>query len=93
MKSKTNNKKHNIKTGKKHNTKKRIILKTLLADFSICVLTGCILLSVVITTAPEINAKSIYESLGENSVMYDKDGEMVDSIMTQNGLRTNITYD
>ncbi len=25
--------------------------------------------------------------------MYDKDGEMVDSIMTQNGLRTNITYD
>lgn len=93
MKSKTNNKKHNIKTGKKHNTKKRIILKTLLAGFSVCVLAGCILLGVVITTAPEINAKSIYESLGENSVMYDKDGEMVDSIMTQNGLRTNITYD
>lgn len=73
--------------------KRRIVLRVFLALFLLCTLAGCIILGIVISTAPEINAKSIQESLGENSILYDQDGNVVDSVMTQQGLRTNITYD
>lgn len=83
---------------KQHKKKKRYrINKARIATLlvSVVVVSGLIVggLTVsVVMTSPSIEPDNIYTLLAENSVLYDDQGNSIESL-TSEGLRTNITYD
>lgn len=58
-----------------------------------CIIMG-IMVGIIIATTPSINPDNIYSRLSENSIMYDDEGQIVDSIYKGvNGMRTNVAFD
>ncbi len=83
--------KHN-KNKKKYSVNKKQLFKFVsLVVLGICLVLGGIVASIIATTAP-IEPDNIYSRLSENSVMYDDEGNIIDSLLTSDGLRTNISY-
>ncbi|HWQ78984.1 MAG TPA: transglycosylase domain-containing protein, partial [Anaerovoracaceae bacterium] len=78
--------------------KKHIINKKRLFTFlALVILAGCLAVGgfviSIIRETPDIDPGSIYSLLSENSVLYDDEGNVIDSVLTSNKeLRTNISY-
>ncbi|WP_027398148.1 transglycosylase domain-containing protein [Anaerovorax odorimutans] len=80
------------KKKKKHTLNKKKFTKFILA---VTLTVFIVLLGIVgsiIVTAPTINPNDIYSVLTENSVLYDDSGQVMDSLLTSDGLRTNVSY-
>ena len=82
---------------KRKRKKKYIVNKKQLFKFiTLCFLVFCLIIGAIVTsiiaTAPPIEPDNIYSLLAENSIIYDDEGNVVDSLMTSDGLRTNISY-
>lgn len=76
----------------KYTINKKQFFKFLLGIFGACALIlGAMLVFIIATTEP-IEPGNIYSRLAENSILYDDQGEIVDSLMTSDGLRTNVSY-
>lgn len=84
-------KKH--KTTKKHKiNKKRLFAFIALLFLGVCLVVGGMVVSIIASTEP-IEPSNIYERLSENSVLYDDEGNIIDSVLTSNKeMRTNISY-
>ena len=83
--------KHNKKK-KKYNVNTKQLLKFVsLVFLGLCLVLGGIVVSIIMKT-PAINPDNIYTLLSENSVLYDDEGQIVDSLLTSDGLRTNVSY-
>ncbi|MDD3168507.1 MAG: transglycosylase domain-containing protein [Eubacteriales bacterium] len=82
---------HNKKKKKYHINKKKLIKFVSLAFLGILLILGGIVISIIATTEP-IEPDNIYERLSENSVLYDDEGNIIDSLLTSDGLRTNVSY-
>lgn len=80
------------KKTKKYNVNKKQLFKFIsLVLLGVMVVLGGIVVSIIVTTEP-IEPDNIYERLSENSVLYDDEENIVDSLLTSDGLRTNISY-
>jgi penicillin-binding protein 1A len=83
--------KHN-KNKKKYSVNKKQMLKFIsLVFLGISLVLGGIVVSIIMKT-PAINPDNIYTLLSENSVLYDDEEQIVDSLLTSDGLRTNVSY-
>jgi len=87
MNKKTNNKK------KKYTLNKKQLLKVLIVLFlAFGLILGGFVVSIIATTEP-IEPGNIYSRLAENSILYDDEGNVIDSILTSNKeMRTNVSY-
>ena len=84
--------KHKRKKKKKYTVNVKQLLKFVsLILLGICLVMGGLVVSVIVKT-PAINPDNIYTLLSENSVLYDDEGNIVDSLLTSDGLRTNVSY-
>ncbi|MEL7654689.1 MAG: transglycosylase domain-containing protein, partial [Bacillota bacterium] len=84
--------KNKNKKKKKYIVNKKQLFKFIMLTFlAIFLVLGGIVVSVIVRT-PSIEPDNIYERLSENSTLYDDEGNIVDSIYTSDGLRTNISY-
>lgn len=84
--------KHKKKKKKKYNINKKQLFKFVSLFFlGVFLILGGIVVSIIVTTEP-IEPDNIYERLSENSVLYDDEGNIIDSLMTSDGLRTNVSY-
>lgn len=79
------------KKKKYHINKKQLFKFILSAGLAFCILIAAMVISIVITTPP-IDPDNIYELLSENSILYDDQGAIVDSLNQGDGLRTNVSY-
>jgi penicillin-binding protein 1A len=80
------------KKKKKYTVNKKQLLKFILfTGLSIFLILGGIVVSVIVRTPP-IDPDNIYSRLSENSTLYDDQGNVIDSILTSDGLRTNVSY-
>ncbi|HYE68108.1 MAG TPA: transglycosylase domain-containing protein, partial [Anaerovoracaceae bacterium] len=80
------------KKKKKYIINKKQLLKFIaLAFLGVCLVLGGIIISIIVK-APAIEPDKIYSLLSENSVLYDDEGNIVDSLLTSDGLRTNVSY-
>lgn len=85
------------KTNRKKKKKYRLNFKQLF-KFIVCI---CLFFFVivsgfaisVIVTAPKIDPDNIYTLLSESSVLYDDQGNIIDSIFVSEGNRTNVAYE
>lgn len=80
------------KKKKKYTLDKKQFSKFILAVFLTMGLLLAGLVVSIIVTAPPIYPDKIYSLLTENSVLYDDSGEIMDSILTSDGMRTNVSY-
>lgn len=87
----TKNKK-NSKKKKKYKLDRKQFSKFVLGLFIILGLLVGGSVIFVIATAPSIDPDKIYSMLNENSVLYDDSGEIVDSLASTDGVRTNVSY-
>ena len=79
------------KDGKRKINWKRIILILL----ALCLIGGIAVAAYVISIvskAPKIEPDNFYELLSENSIIYDRDGNVLDNIYSGDALRTNLEY-
>lgn len=80
------------KKTKKYNVNKKQLFKFIsLVLLGVMVVLGGIVVSIIVTTEP-IEPDNIYDRLSENSVLYDDEGNILDSLLTSDGLRTNVSY-
>lgn len=80
------------KKKKKYIVNKKQLVKFILSTaLIICLILGGIVISIIMKTPP-IEPDNIYSLLAENSVLYDDEGNIVDSLLTSDGLRTNVSY-
>jgi penicillin-binding protein 1A len=80
------------KKKKKYTINKKRLFKFIALIFAtLCVVLGGIVVSIIVTTEP-IEPDNIYSRLTENSVLYDDEGNIIDSLLTSDGLRTNVSY-
>jgi len=80
------------KKKKKYRINTKQLFKFLIsAGLAFCIIIAAIVVSIIVT-APPIDPDNIYALLSENSVLYDDEGEIVDSLNQGNGLRTNVSY-
>ncbi|MBR0599513.1 transglycosylase domain-containing protein [Clostridiales bacterium BAD-6] len=80
------------KKKKKYSLNKKQFFKFILFTCLIfIIILGAVVTSIIVTTPP-IKPENIYSLLAENSVLYDDEGNIVDSILTSEGLRTNVSY-
>lgn len=71
---------------------KRLFLLTALVFLAGCLAVGGFVVSIIKET-PDIEPGNIYSLLSENSVLYDDEGNVIDSVLTSNKeLRTNVAY-
>ncbi|MEG2199019.1 MAG: transglycosylase domain-containing protein, partial [Anaerovorax sp.] len=77
---------------KKYRLNKKQFLKFVLGFFIILGIIGVVTLASIVITAPAVTSENIYSLLSENSVLYDDQGEVVDSLLTSEGRRTNVSY-
>jgi len=76
----------------KYTINKKQFAKFLLCAFgALAVILAGTVISIIVTT-PAIDPDNIYSMLAENSILYDDEGNIVDSLMTSDGLRTNVSY-
>ncbi|MBR5315967.1 MAG: transglycosylase domain-containing protein, partial [Firmicutes bacterium] len=71
--------------------KKRFILFILAVCMFIGII-GCAAVGVIISQAPEIDTDDIYEMLKESTVIYDDEGNKIDSVYAEAN-RTNVSYE
>ncbi len=83
----------------KHKKKKRYIinLRRFFLFIILVLVAGCLaaggFVHSIIKETPAIEPNNIYSLLSENSVLYDDEGNVIDSVLTSNKeLRTNISY-
>ena len=77
---------------KKYTVNKKQLFKFILfTGLAIFLILGGIVASIIIS-APSIEPDNIYDLLSENSTLYDDEGNIVDSLVTSDGLRTNVSY-
>lgn len=80
------------KKKKKYTVNKKQLLKFILfTGLSIFLILGGIVVSIIIKTPP-IDPDNIYSRLSENSTLYDDHGNVIDSVLASDGLRTNVSY-
>lgn len=80
------------KKKKKYTINKKQLFKFILfLGLGVCLVLGGIVISIIVQTPP-IEPDNIYERLAENSTLYDDEENIIDSLMTSDGLRTNISY-
>ena len=82
---------------KKKKKRYRINMKRLFAFFAMLFLAGCLAVGIfvgsIIKDTPAIEPSNIYSLLSENSVLYDDEGNVIDSVLTSNKeMRTNVSY-
>ncbi|MFV0517043.1 MAG: transglycosylase domain-containing protein, partial [Aminipila sp.] len=82
------------KKTKKHkyrlNPKKFLLF--LLGIFIVCGIAGGAYLITIFANAPEIDRNNIYSLLSESSVLYDDEGNVIDTLSASGKTRTNIEY-
>lgn len=77
---------------KKYTINKKQFFKFILSACLIfAMILGAVITSIVVT-APPIEPDNIYSLLAENSVLYDDEENIIDSLLTSDGLRTNVSY-
>ena len=86
----------NTKKKKRHKkyriNPKRLIL-AIACVFGACCVALAVWAAVVISTTPDIDADNLYTMLSENSVLYDDEGNEIESLFASGvGLRTNLNY-
>jgi penicillin-binding protein 1A len=80
------------KKKKKYNINKKKLIKFIsLIMLGFVLLLGGIVVMIIAKT-PAIYPDNIYDLLSENSVLYDDQGVIIDSLLTSDGLRTNVSY-
>ncbi len=80
------------KKKKKYKVNTKQLFKFILsAGLAFCIIVIAVVISIIVT-APPIDPDNIYALLSENSVLYDDEGQIVDSLNQGNGLRTNVSY-
>jgi len=80
------------KKKKKYTVNKKQLIKFIAFTFlGIALVLSGIIISIIVK-APAIEPDKIYSLLSENSVLYDDEENIVDSLLTSDGLRTNISY-
>jgi penicillin-binding protein 1A len=84
---------------KKQKKKKRyrINMKKLFAFIALLFIAGCLAVGIyvgsILMKTPAIEPGNIYSLLSENSVLYDDEGNVIDSVLTSNKeKRTNVSY-
>lgn len=77
---------------KKYRLNKKKMLRFILGIVVVLGILGVALLASIAISAPTINQETIYSLLTENSVLYDDQGNVVDSLLTSEGRRTNVSY-
>lgn len=70
----------------------RNILIALLIFCAVCACIGGIMVFNIVKDAPKIQTDNIYDLLSENSILYDKNGVVIDNIYSGDSLRTNLEY-
>ncbi|MBR0455300.1 MAG: transglycosylase domain-containing protein [Firmicutes bacterium] len=76
----------------KKDTAGKAFLKTFVAIALIAVFAVGIYVGVIFLKAPAINTDDIYSQISQRSVMYDTDGNEIESLYFSNGNRTVIKY-
>ncbi len=85
-------KKQRKKKKKKYSINVRQLIKFIVfACIAVCLILGGLVISIIVQTPP-IEPDNIYERLAENSTLYDDEENIIDSILTSDGLRTNVSY-
>jgi len=80
------------KKPKKYKINKGKLAKFMAAIILIFVLIiGAFTVSVVLT-APKIDPNNIYSLLSESSLLYDSEGNVIDSVVVGDGSRTNVAF-
>ncbi len=80
------------KKRKKYSINKKKLFKFIfLTGLCIFLILCGIVVSIIVKT-PSIEPDNIYSRLSENSTLYDDSGNVIDSILTADGLRTNVSY-
>jgi penicillin-binding protein 1A len=80
------------KKKKKYTINKKQLFKFIMfVGLGVCLVLGGLVISIIVQTPP-IEPDNIYERLAENSTLYDDEGNIIDSLLTSDGLRTNISY-
>lgn len=77
---------------KNYKINKKQLLKFILGLFIILGVICVVTLASIVITAPTVTSENIYSLLSENSVLYDDEGNPIDSLLTSEGRRTNISY-
>lgn len=80
------------KKQKKYKVNKGKLVKFIAAIcLSLALIIGAFTVSVVLS-APKIDPDNIYSLLSESSLLYDSEGNIIDSAMAGEGSRTNVTF-
>nr|HML38872.1 transglycosylase domain-containing protein [Bacillota bacterium] len=81
------------KKKKKYTVNKKRFFKALsLICIAVILVLGGVVASIIVK-APKIDPNNIYDLLSENSVLYDDEGNIIDSMLTSNKeKRTNVSY-
>ena len=86
------NQNHNKKRKYKYKVNKKQLFKFILfTGLAVFLILTAIVISIIVKTPP-IEPNNIYSLLSENSILYDDEGTIVDSLLTSDGLRTNVSY-
>ncbi|MDD2189353.1 MAG: transglycosylase domain-containing protein [Eubacteriales bacterium] len=85
--------KKNLNDKKKRYTvnKKQLLKAVLFLFLGLGLIVGGLIISIIVKTEP-IEPGNIYSRLAENSILYDDEEVIIDSLLTSDGLRTNISY-
>lgn len=79
---------------KKYRINWKKVLRLAVILFAIGVIGVAALTISIVSKAPKIDPDNIYSMLSENSVLYDDEGNVIDSVFQSGqGLRTNIAFD
>ncbi|MBK5253779.1 MAG: transglycosylase domain-containing protein [Peptostreptococcaceae bacterium] len=81
-----------LKKNKKYKVNVKRILLIILIAILICILTGFIAVASIIHNAPKINPTDIYDMISESTIIYDDEGNKLDSVFSEQN-RTIIQYE
>lgn len=80
------------KKQKKYRINKGKLFKFILAiGLALTLIVGAFTISVILR-APKIDPNNIYSLLSESSLLYDSDGNVIDSVVVGEGSRTNVEF-
>lgn len=80
------------KPKKKFRLNKKKFLLFILACILVVGIIGCVAVGYIISQAPEIKTDQIYEILTESTVIYDDEGNEIDTVYAESN-RTNVTFE
>ena len=82
----------NNSPGKKHRLNKKRFLLFILGIILACIVGVAVYVGVIIAQAPSIDTDDIYSILTESTVIYDSNGDEIDTVYTEAN-RDNVTID